>query len=121
MITLTTPPSINSVLGGSAPVAYQKLVVGPFTFDPVAFAINGVMRLTSTTVPAMAPITGSLIVNISTGVLEVSVPQLDFYRRVQLTGPQITSVQTIVTNAQNALESGLVTLAVISGTQSTGV
>lgn len=121
MITLTTPPDVNSVLGGNTPVSYQKLVISPFTFDPVNFAITANVRLTSTTVPAMTPIVGLLTVNVSSGVLEMQVQQLDFYRRVQLSGGQITAVQTIVTNAQNALEAGIVSLAIVAGTQSAGV
>lgn len=120
MITLTTPPQINSILGGSAPVAYNHLVLAPFSLDPFTLLVTGTLRLTSTTVPAMQPIIGSLQINNSSGVLTISVPQLDFYRQIQLSGPQIASVNTIIQNAQNGLEAGLVTLGVIAGTQSTG-
>lgn len=122
MITLTTPPEINSVLGGTAPVAYNKLVLGPFTLDPVTLAsgVRGTVRLTSTGSPTMQPITGNLFINASTGVLTIEVAQLDFYRQIQLSGAQLTSVQNIITNAQNSLEAGLVSLGVIAGTQSTG-
>lgn len=123
MITLTTPAQINSVLGGTAPVDYNKLVIGPFTLNPTTgnVGVSGSLRLTSTAVPAMDPITGSLTVDIASGVLVMSVPQLDFLRRVVLTGPQVTAVQTIITNAQNALETGIVNLGVVAGTQSSGV
>lgn len=120
MITLTTPPQINSVLGGSAPVPYNRLVIGPFTLDPSTLLVTGVIKLTATGSPQMQPITGTLRINNSTGVLTIEVTQLDFYRQVQLSGAQITSVNTIITNAQNALESGLVSLGVIAGSQSTG-
>lgn len=120
MITLTTPAQINSVLGGNAPVGYNHLVLVPFTMDPLTLIVTGSLRLTSTTNPEMQPISGSLRINASSGELIVQVEQLDFYRRIQLSAPQITSVRTIISNAQNALESGLVSLGVISGTQSTG-
>lgn len=122
MITLTTPPAINSVLGGNAPVAYNKLVIGPFTLDPVTLSngVRGTVRLTSTASPTMQPINGTLTIDASTGVLTIEVAQLDFYRKVQLSGAQLTSVQNIITNAQNSLEAGLVSLGVIAGTQSTG-
>lgn len=122
MITLTTPPQINSVLGGDAPVGYNKLVIGPFTLDPVTLStgVRGIVRLTSTASPTMQPITGTLTINASTGLLTIEVGQLDFYRQIQLSGGQLTSVQTIITNAQNALESGLVSLGVIAGVQGTG-
>jgi hypothetical protein len=120
MITLTTPPQVNSVLGGSAPIPYNHLVLSPFSLDPKTLLITGTISLTSTGNPSMQPITGTLRINNSTGVLTVEVPQLDFYRQVQLSGPQIASVNTIIANAQNAIESGLVSLGVIAGVQSTG-
>ena len=122
MITLTTPPQINSVLGGSAPVGYDKLVLGPFQLDPVALSngVRGTVRLTSSANPAMQPINGTLSIDASVGVLTIEVGQLDFYRKVQLSGAQLTAVNTIISNAQTALENGLISLAVIAGTQSTG-
>jgi hypothetical protein len=120
MITLTTPAQINSVLGGNAPVGYDHLVLVPFTMDPSALTVNGTLRLTSSGNPTMQPILGRLSINGGSGVLEVQVEQLDFYRRLQLSGPQISSVTTIIRNAQNALEAGLIGLSVIAGVQSTG-
>lgn len=120
MITLTTPAQINSVLGGNAPVGYDRLVLAPFSFDPVTLAVSGTVRLTSTAAPQMQPITGALRINASSGELVIEVAQLDFYRRVQLSGPQITAVLNIIANAQNALEAGLVSLGVVAGVQSPG-
>lgn len=120
MITLTTPPEINSVLGANAPIPYDKLVVGPFTLDSITLTVNGALRLTSTANPEMQPITGTLTITTATARLEIAVSQLDFYRRVVLTGPQNTAVMDIIRNAQNALESGLITLSVIAGVQSVG-
>ena len=116
MITLTTPAQVNSVLGGNSPVSYDKLVVGPFTFDPIGMVVNAKLRLTSTA----SAIGGTLTITTGTAVLEIAVERLDFYRRVVLTGPQNDAVMTIIRNAQNALESGLVSLGVVAGTQSTG-
>lgn len=121
MIMLTTPPQINTVLGGSSLVAYEKQTISSFTLDPVAQTVHATMRLTSTSVPTMDPLTGSLVILVSTGVLVVNIPSLNFMRRVVLTGPQIASVNTIISNAQNALESGLVSLGVVAGTQSPGI
>jgi hypothetical protein len=120
MITLTTPASINSVLGGNVPVAYGAFVLAPFTMDAKTLQITGIIRLTAAASPDMQPILGNLRINGSSGQLTIEVAQLDFYRQVQLSGPQITAVLTIITNAQNALEAGLVTLGVIAGAQSTG-
>lgn len=120
MIALTTPAQINSILGGSAPVAYDHLVISPLTHDPMALTISGTIRLTSTANPDMQPITGRLNVNNSAGTLEVEVQQIDFYRRIRLSGPQITAVNTLISNAQNAVEQGLINMGVIAGVQSTG-
>lgn len=120
MITLTTPAQINSVLGGNAPVGYNHLVLAPFTMDPQTLLVTGSLKLTSTTAPTMQAITGRLTINNSSGVLEIEVAQLDFYRRIQLAAGGIAAVNTIISNAQNALEAGLITLGVIQGVQSAG-
>jgi hypothetical protein len=122
MITLTTPTQINSVLGGSAPVAYDKLVLSPLSHNPIDQTITGTIRMTSTAQPDMQAIIGSLNlwVQASQGVLEIQVQQLDFYRRIKLSAGQIASVMAMISAAQNAVEAGLVGLGVIVGTQSTG-
>ena len=120
MITLTLPAAINSVLGGNAPVSYDKLVISRLNFAPVTMTVNGTLSLTSTTDPEMQEISGSLSILTASARLEIAVPQLDFYRRVALTGPQNTAVMTIIRDAQDALESGLVTLGVIDGIQAPG-
>lgn len=121
MITLTTPPSINSILGGSAPVAYNKLVLGPFTMDGVTQVVTGTLRLTSTGSPTMQPITGSLRISVPAASVVVEVPQLDFYRQITTTSPQNTSVLNIIEAAQAQLENGLISLGLISGSRSAGV
>lgn len=120
MITLTSPAQINSVLGGNVPVSYDKLVIKPFTFDAKLMTINGTLSLTSTTEPEMQEIVGRLIIETASARLEIAVQQLDFYRRVALTGPQNDAVMTIIRDAQDALESGLVSLGVIDGIQAPG-
>ena len=120
MITLTTPSAVNSVLGGSSTVSYDKFVLSSITFDTVNQKLTAQIRITSTSAPDMQPITGRLSVDVATAKLEIQVEQLDFYRRITLTGPQNTSVQNQIISAQNSLESGLVSLGVISGTQATG-
>jgi hypothetical protein len=120
MITLTTSSKINSVLGGNSLVDYDRLVISPLTFDPQALTITGQIKLTSIANPDMQTVIGSLVVNTSQGKLQVEVPQLNFLRRITLSGPQITTINTLITNAQNSVENGLINLGVISGTQSTG-
>lgn len=121
MITLTTPPSINSILGGSAPVAYNKLVLGPFTMDGVTQAISGTLRLTSTTNPTMQPITGTLRISVPNAAVIVEVPQLDFYRQITTNSAQNTAIIAQIEAAQAQLENGLLALSVIAGTRTAGV
>jgi len=123
MISLTTPISIKSVLGGTATVSYDKMVISPFVLDAIARTVRGSLVLTSTANPAMQPLIGTLVVTIpATGnsILETSVPQLDFYRKITLTSAQKTALLLIITDAQDSLESGLISLGLIAGAQSTG-
>lgn len=120
MIILTIPPVVNSILGGDSSIEYDHLVLSSIAINPLTLLVTANLRLTSTSNPEMQEITGTLRIENSSGVLTVEVGKLDFYRRVQLSGAQITSVNTIISNAQNALESGLISLGVIGGTQSPG-
>lgn len=121
MITLTTPSQINTVLGGSALVAYDKVVISPFTMDPVNQTITATVRLTSTSVPTMQAVLGTLRIVVGGSELVIEVPQLDFIRRVALSGAQNTAVINQIEAAQAQLENGLISLGVIAGTRSVGV
>jgi hypothetical protein len=121
MITLTTPHEVNSVLGGAAPVAYNKLVLGPFTMDGVTQTITGTLRLTSTSTPTMQPIMGRVQISVPAAEVIVEVAQLDFYRRIVTTSAQNTAILNQIEAAQAQLENGLVSLGVVAGTRSAGV
>lgn len=120
MITLTNPKQVNSVLGGTDTVNYDKFVLQSITYEVVTGRINGQIRITSTGVPGMTPIIGTLVIA-PNGLLTVEVQQLDFYRQMTLTGPQNAAVQAMIRDAQSALESGLITVGVVAGVQSAGV
>lgn len=120
MITLTTPPTVNSILGGNAPISYNKFVLSNISYDTVNMQISAQIRLTSTSESSMQPVTGTLRINTQTAVLTIEVQQLDFYRQIVLTGPQNSAVQGFITSTQNSLESGLVSLGVIAGIQAAG-
>jgi len=120
MITLTTPAEINSVLGGSAPVPYNKLVISPLSFDAVNQTITGQLRLTATSNASMQPITGSMRISVPGAEVVVEVQQLDFYRRVVTNSAQNTSILAIIETAQKGIEDGLVSLGVIAGVRSAG-
>lgn len=122
MVTLTTPPAINSVLGGNAPVTFDKLVLSQISFNPVSGSLTAAIQLTSTGAPAMKAMGGSLTIDVATAILTVEVGQLDFFRQVALTGPQSTFIMdNVIRASQNTLESGLISLGVIAGIQTSGV
>lgn len=121
MIALTNPHSVHNVLGGNTLVSYDHFFLSPITVDPVALTINATVRITSTTDPQMQEIAGSVTINTSTGVLKIEVSQLDFYRRVQLSGGQITAINAVIAGVQTDVENGLLSVGVIAGVQSQGV
>jgi len=120
MITLNTPPAVTSVLGGTDTVSYDKFVLSSITYDPVNQTVNAQVRITSTAQQDMQPITGSMSVNRATGKLEIAVQQLDFYRRVALSGAQSTALEDHIRSTQHTLENSLITLGMVAGTQSAG-
>ena len=120
MITLTTPPSINSIIGGNSPVSYDKFSLSNIKYEVGTNNISANIKITSTANPDMTALTGSLNIQFAGAIAEVAVPQLDFYRRIALSGAQQNAVATLVSNSQNALEAGLITLGLVAGSQSTG-
>lgn len=122
MITLTTPPSINVVLGGNTTVSYNKFVLAPFTMDGVRQSVVATVIVTSTANPEATPIIGTLTIDIPGGnVFLLRVPDLDITLRKVLTSPQATAVIAAIETAQAALENGLITLNAVAGTRSAGV
>ncbi len=120
MITLTTPPEVLAVLGGTTKVAYEKMVLTSIAFNTPGLSSNCTFTLTSTSAPEMQPIKGNLQIDTGTARLTLECESLNFFRKVALTGPQNSAMQTIIRDAQDAIESGLVSLGLIDGTQQTG-
>ena len=120
MITLTTPPIINSVIGGNSPVNYDKFSMSNIVHEVGSNNVRAALKITSTSNPDMTALNGTLTINFANAIAEVAVPQLDFYRRIALSGPQQNAVAALVSTAQDRLEEGLITLGLVSGTQSTG-
>jgi len=119
-ITLTTPAQINSVLGGNVLIGYDHVVLTPITINQVTNTLSASVRLTSSANPEMDVISGNLNINTGAGTLIFTVEQLDMVRKMQLSAPQITAVLGIMSDAQDALENGLINISVIDGTQTTG-
>ena len=123
MIIITNPPTVTKKLGSVAPedlVACDKLVVSPVSLNVVDQTIAGTLRITSSTIPIVQPITGNLQVNVPAATLRIEIPQLDFYRTVTLDSASNTAVLKIISDAQDAIENGLVAMGLIAGTQSAG-
>lgn len=120
MITLTTPPAIKVVLGGNTTAAYDKMVLTNIAYDVANMAIRCTITLTSTAEPEQTPIKGNLEINTATSRLALEIEQLGFNRRIALSSGQNSSAQTIIRNAQNAIEAGIITIGVVAGVQSTG-
>jgi hypothetical protein len=121
MITLTTPITVRSQLGSATTINYEKAVIGPFSMDPVRQTMQGTVTLTSTSTPTAEPIVGTFRASVPGSELVISVPQLNVTRRVVTSGAQNTAMLGQIQNAQNAIESGLISVGHIAGTQSTGV
>ena len=121
MITLTNAKLVNSILGGTATVSYDKLVLDQIRYiTSGSKTITANVRITSSTEVNMQPITGSLKIELGLSQLTIEVGQLDFYRQVSLSAGQVTTIAALVTDSQNALENGLISVGVIDGTQTTG-
>lgn len=119
-ITLTTAPQINTILGGNTLVSYDHVVLSPINFNQESNVINAGVRLTSSSDPNMDVIQGRLLIDTSAGTLTFTVEQLDMVRKMNLSAGQITAANLIKSDAADALESGLISLGVVAGTQSTG-
>lgn len=121
MITLTTPPQVTSVLGGGSKTSYDRFVLSSITYSPRSKTLTASIEILASADAQMNPITGTLTVDLNTKYLQITVSQLDFYRRVLMTNPQVSTVQGWIDAAQAQVESGLVSLGLIDGVQAVGV
>jgi hypothetical protein len=122
MITLTTPPQVNTVVGGSMLVSFGKFVISPFRFDALNKRVDASIVITSTTDPQQSNLSGNLTIDYNTGgSLLLAIDQLDIRRRINLTAGQINAIAAVVNSAQDSLEAGLISLGLVAGTQSSGV
>jgi hypothetical protein len=120
MITLTTPKAVATVLGGSATVNYDKLVMMNATYDIIALRISGQLKLVCSADGSQQPIFGTYTIDAAASTVTVTFSQLPFQRTIALTPAQVTTVDGWITTAQNQLESGLISVGEIAGTQVAG-
>jgi hypothetical protein len=122
MITLTTPVQVATVLGSPNTVPYQKLDFTTASLDMTAKSISGSCLLISTSNPTSPPIPGSYTITTQgTPQAALTMPDLSFYTTVTLTGPQQTAVSGWIAGFQNNVEAGVVSIAMVAGTQSAGL
>lgn len=119
MITLTTPAHINSILGADSPASYDRLVLSPININPVEQSINANIRLSSSA-GAESPVIGSLTIMVPQSKLFIEVGNL-VRKSMSLTAGQNAAALKVINDTQNALESGLISLTAVQGTQSAGV
>lgn len=122
MITLTNVRPVTTVLGSASQTNYDRLDVISIFMDVVNKNISGTCQLLSSGSPQAKPIPGTYSIPTSgSAVLDVEVPSLPFYATIPLTSPQQATVQGWIASTQNLIESGLVSVGVVAGTQAAGL
>lgn len=123
MITLTNPKVVNTVLGGTATVNYDKLVVTQVSYDTIAKQITGTARVTCTADAAQIPLIGSfsILPQNSPATITLTIQGFPFNRTLNLTGAQQTAVLGWFDTNQAQIENGFISVVMAAGTQATGV
>lgn len=121
MITLTTVPQVQSVLGGNTPIGYDKLVIGDVRHDIIGKVITAQIRLTSTANTQMEALPGTLIIKHASSEAILTIDHPAFRRRLLLSSPQVTAVQANLDDCQADLENAVISLGIVAGTRSAGV
>jgi hypothetical protein len=122
MITLATPSTVPTTLGGTGKTNYDRLDITTLMFDVVNKTVSGQCQLLSSADPQAAPISGSYnIPTTGTAPLNVAIPSLGFFASLTPTTAQQATVQSWIQAAQTQVEAGLVALAVVAGVQSPGL
>jgi hypothetical protein len=120
LIILTNPIQVKSSLGGSATVGYDKMVVFNITADPVSNIINAQVKLVVSTDSTQPPLLGSLVINPGQSICILTIDRVDFFRTFNIAS-SVSVVSGWVTSLQNNIETGLVSIAAVTGTQSGGI
>ena len=117
MITLTKPVQVSSTLGDEASqVPYDRVVLGPINIDTIAQRIEANIRLTSSGNPEQSEIIGTLNIFAQENKLLIEVGSLA-RKQMSLNAAQVNAARKVITDTQNALESGLIALDVVKGVQ----
>ena len=121
MITLTNPIAVTTILGSAGKTNYDRLDLLSINYDVANKNLQGQCALIASGSPQATPIPGAFnIPTTGSAILTLSIPTLPFYASLALTSGQQAAVQGWITAAQNQVEAGLVSVAVVTGTQSPG-
>lgn len=121
MITLTNPATVTTTLGSSTKTNYDRLDIITIFMDVINKNISGNCQLISSGTPGAAAITGTYSIPTSgSAIMSVTIPSLPFYAQLALTSGNQTTVQGWIASTQNTIESGLIGVGVVAGTQSSG-
>lgn len=121
MITLTTPITITGTLGGNTNVIYNRAVVTKITYDVIAQTLTATVRLTASATASAKAILGQVTAIVPTSRIQFDMDKIALAPRDNgLTAGEATSVATLITNAQNAVENGLISLTLAAGVQANG-
>ena len=121
MITLTNPVAVTTTLGASTKTNYDRLDLTSISMDVLNKNITGQCQLVASGTPGAAVIQGSYSIPTTGGaIMTVTIPSLPFYAQIALTSGQQAVVQGWISSTQNTVEAGIVSVAVVAGTQSSG-
>jgi len=118
MITLTNSIDLLAVLGGTATVGYESVVLLSLNVNTAIDSANGLVELRSSTTNR-PPIQGNLQIRTNADpsiVLEF--PELGFFKKLGLSAAQASTVSNIFQTLKSDVESGLVSLGLVDGVQS---
>lgn len=123
MIKLTNPIKVPNSIGGTGTINYDTLDISNITADPVGQTINANVRIYASSSQTQPVITGtlSIVAGGNSPLAVITVPDLNFYWNLVLSGATLTAVQGWTTTLQNSIEAGLVGAGAITGVQSAGV
>jgi hypothetical protein len=120
VITLTNPIPVVLALGGNTNALYNITVLAPLTADVVRQTCAGTVRITSSANPEMQPVLGSLVIDTNAATVQLRIDKFDYDRTITLNASGITYVRNAMATFQQALETGLVNIGMVTGVASAG-
>jgi len=118
MITLTNPLEILGVIGGTAKVGYESMVITLLSVNTVQDSATGQVELRSSVVNR-PPIRGTvrILTNVDPSIT-IEFESLGFFKKIAISGAQRTTVSAVFQALKADVEKGLVNLGLADGVQS---